>query len=56
MHHHLEKFLCYSVLPVAAETSEALPNKLTSASAAIPTFRQRLPSRCLAIDNSVALL
>jgi hypothetical protein len=35
---------------VAEETgaSELLPNKMTSASAAIPVFRQCLPSRCLA--------
>jgi hypothetical protein len=35
---------------VAAETGtrEQLPNKITSASAAIPSFRQCLPSHCLA--------
>jgi hypothetical protein len=35
---------------VAAETgaSEPLPNKMTSASASIPAFRQCLLSRCLA--------
>jgi hypothetical protein len=35
---------------VAAETGtrENLPSKMTSASAAIPSFRQCLPSHCLA--------
>jgi hypothetical protein len=38
------------VLSIAAESNEQLPSKLTSVSAAIPAFRQCLPSRCLAID------
>jgi hypothetical protein len=53
--HHLKRFLCYSVLSVAAETSEPLPSKLTSASAAIPAFRQcllsPLPSNGLFLHN-----
>jgi hypothetical protein len=53
--HHLEQFLCYSVLSVAAETSEPLPSKLASASAAIPAFRQCLPSHCPAMDYSVII-
>jgi hypothetical protein len=44
-------------ISVAAETaaSESFPSKLTSASAAIPAFRQCLPSRCLAIDHSITI-
>jgi hypothetical protein len=64
--HHLEQLivLCYSVVTgmsllifVAAETdaSEPLPSKSTSASAATPTFRQWLPSRCLAMDYAVTI-
>jgi hypothetical protein len=36
----------------AAETgaNEQLPSKMTSASGAIPAFRQCLPSRCLPMD------
>jgi hypothetical protein len=43
---------------VAAEigASEPLPSKLTSASPATSAFRQRLPSRCLAMNYSVAIL
>jgi hypothetical protein len=42
---------------VAVETgaSDPLPIKLTSASAAIPAFRQCLSSRCLAMDYSVTI-
>jgi hypothetical protein len=42
---------------VAAETGVCvtLPSKLTSASAAIPTFRPCLPSRCLAMDYSITM-
>jgi hypothetical protein len=36
------------VLSVAAETSEPLPSKCTSASVASPAFRWCLPKRCLA--------
>jgi hypothetical protein len=46
---------CYSVLSVAAEATEPLPSKLTSASAATPAFRQCLRSRCLATDCSVTV-
>jgi hypothetical protein len=42
---------------VAAETGVCvpLPSKLTSASATIPAFTPRLPSRCLAMDYSVTV-
>jgi hypothetical protein len=41
------------LLFVAAETgaSSPLPSKFTFSSAAIPNFRQCLPSRCLAYDH-----
>jgi hypothetical protein len=42
------------LLSVAAETSEPLSSKLTSASAAIPAFRQCLPSRQLLRTEGVA--
>jgi hypothetical protein len=46
---------CYSVLSVAVETSEPLPSKWTSTSAAILAFRQCLLSCCLVMDYSVTL-
>jgi hypothetical protein len=43
---------------VAAETGagELLPSKMTSASAAVPAFRQCLLSRCLAMDYFVNIM
>jgi hypothetical protein len=42
---------------VAAETDVCMPfpGKLTSGSAAIAAFRQRFPSRCLAMDYSITI-
>jgi hypothetical protein len=42
---------------VAAETGVCVPllSKLTSASAAIPTFTPYLSSRCLAVDYSITI-
>jgi hypothetical protein len=53
--HHFKQFVCYAVLSIAVETSEPLPSKLTSASAAILAFRQCLPSRFLAMDYSLTM-
>jgi hypothetical protein len=46
--HYTEQFVFWSVVSVAAETSQTLPSKWASASVAIPDFRRCLPNRCLA--------